>query len=292
MYIYSAFNLCINSEIRLPEILPSQGEPDVIIRLGNLKDLSYENINGKDRALGYIEGVGKFLICEGREIIVYPLTEQDISIVRPTILGSAMAALLRQLGLLVLHASCVNINGQAVAFMGQSGAGKSTLADAFHCQGYPVLTDDVMAVNITSQKPKALPAYPQLKLWQPTVDALGNNQKQLSPICVGSKKFSYKFQDGFQITSLPLKHIYILAHGDEHSIQSASKQMAFAALVRHTREMELLKSPEMVKLHMQQCAALFQEVEFSYLVRRPGLEELSKIVALVKEDLESKVISY
>ncbi|EGJ30461.1 MULTISPECIES: hypothetical protein [Moorena] len=285
MYSYSAFGLCIHSEIRLPELLPSQGQPDLMIRFGDIKDLSHETINEKERVLGYIEGVGKFLICQGREITVYPLTDQDPSVVRPTIVGSAMAAVLRQRGLLVLHASCVNINGKGIAFMGNSGAGKSTLADAFHCQNYPVLTDDVMAVNTTAQQPMVLPAYPQFKLWQPTVDALGHKPEQLSPIFVGADKLRYRFEEGFQSTPLPLKRIYILAYGSEHSIKPVNPQMAFAALVRHTRETQILNAPEIVKAHVQQCAALFKEVTFFYLVRRPGLEELPKSLALVENHL-------
>jgi hypothetical protein len=54
--------------------------------------------------------------------------------------------LLRHTGIFMVHGSCVEIDGQAILFVGQSFRGKSTAAYALMRQGYPVLNDDRVLV--------------------------------------------------------------------------------------------------------------------------------------------------
>ena len=56
-------------------------------------------------------------------------------------LGPVIGCVLRLKNKVCLHASVVNINGKAVAFIGEKTAGKSTLIAAFAALGYPVLSD-------------------------------------------------------------------------------------------------------------------------------------------------------
>jgi hypothetical protein len=52
------------------------------------------------------------------------------------------------LGMEILHASAVEMAGQAVAFLGGSGVGKTTLAARIVARGARLLTDDVLAVDM------------------------------------------------------------------------------------------------------------------------------------------------
>jgi hypothetical protein len=52
-------------------------------------------------------------------------------------------------GMEILHASAVEMAGQAVAFLGGSGVGKTTLAARIVARGARLLTDDVLAVDMT-----------------------------------------------------------------------------------------------------------------------------------------------
>lgn len=47
----------------------------------------------------------------------------------------------------VLHASCIDVGGTAIAFAGLSGAGKSTLAAALATAGHGFISDEVTAVD-------------------------------------------------------------------------------------------------------------------------------------------------
>ncbi|NIO13431.1 MAG: serine/threonine protein kinase, partial [Gammaproteobacteria bacterium] len=72
---------------------------------------------------------------------------------------------LRLRGVLSLHASVIDINGEAVGFMGAAGAGKSTLAAAFAKKGFAVMSDDILALKPGDSAPFAQPGYPRLRLW-------------------------------------------------------------------------------------------------------------------------------
>jgi hypothetical protein len=61
--------------------------------------------------------------------------------------GAVIAALLMLRGHAVLHASCVEYDGVATAFVGDSGAGKSTVAAMLCASGARLVTDDVLRVD-------------------------------------------------------------------------------------------------------------------------------------------------
>ena len=61
--------------------------------------------------------------------------------------GAVIAAVLMLRGHAVLHASCVEYDGVATAFVGDSGAGKSTVAAMLCATGAALVTDDVLRVD-------------------------------------------------------------------------------------------------------------------------------------------------
>jgi hypothetical protein len=289
MNIYKAYNLCIRSELPLPELplldlSQRESEPDVIVRYGTKNDGNFSHDAG-NRCRTQLEDVGEFLILEGREIIVNAFPESEAALVRAMILGPILCVLLRQRGLLVLHASCIEIEGQGIAFLGGSGWGKSTLAAAFQSQGHRVLTDDVMPIDLSSSCPLVFPSYPQGKLWPEAATFLGHDIQSLSPVTQDSLKLAYRFNDSFQSSPLPLQRIYVLAKGEAHQIERLQHQEAFVELVRHTRVMQFMKHADVMAFHLQRCTELIQQTSFCRFTRKPDLADLSKLVRLIEDDL-------
>jgi hypothetical protein len=289
MHTYVAYNLCIQSEIPLPELVIADGIPDVIIRLGTLHHIDRMAIDFGDRVVGSLPEIGTFLIESGREIVVEPASGVDISTLSPTILGPVMSVVLRQRGLFVIHASSVSINGQVVAFMGRSGWGKSTLAEAFHQKGYNVLTDDVMALKFDTACPIVVPSFPQFKLCPDAATSLGHNIQNLPSLSPNALKLSYTFSHGFQQTPLPLHRIYVLGKGTKHAIERLQPQQAFVELVRHTRSVSVLVAPDRVISHLRQCTSLVNAVTICRFVRQPSLAALPELVKLVEEDVAKQL---
>ena len=124
-----------------------------------------------------------FSIEEGQTIFFSPTVHLDENKIRLYLLGSCLGILLLQRRILPLHGSAVAIEGKAYVFIGERGAGKSTIASSFMQKGYPLLTDDVIAVSLLEgDKPWVIPAYPQQKLWLDSLDHFEMNTTDYMPL--------------------------------------------------------------------------------------------------------------
>ncbi|KAF3886911.1 MULTISPECIES: hypothetical protein [Nostocales] len=285
MKIYKAYNLCIASELPLAQLIETEDEPDIIVRFGKVDRATAREQEGSKNVVGGIPEVGEFLIRDGQEIVMNPVPHVDETLLSTVILGPVLCVLLRQRGLLVLHASCIRMDKKAVAFMGGSGWGKSTLAAAFHSKGYDILTDDAMAIQFAAGNPIVIPAYPQFKLFPEALTSLGHDTKGLHPVFQNASKLSYKFARGFYSSPLPLERIYVLAKGTSHEIVKLQPQEAFIELVRHTRAMKVMTDAEFMNSHMRLCGELIKNISFCRFTRKPGLTDLPQLVKLIENDL-------
>lgn len=78
---------------------------------------------------------------------VHPVQGVDLSLLPVLVAGTALALLLTLRGKTVLHASAVQVDQGAVAFIGGSGMGKSTLATLFCSRGALLITDDLLRLT-------------------------------------------------------------------------------------------------------------------------------------------------
>ena len=288
MTLYSAYGLTIKSEIALSTVVSAAKNFDVVVNIADLSNKNSQQINNNqlNNVLGSIPGVAKFLISDGQKILVEPESNVDEPILSPCILGSAMAILLQQRGLLVLHASCVVINGFAIAFLGNSGDGKSTICSAFHSRGYRILTDDVMAINTNQDSIYVIPSIPEIKLRSDSSNLIGYPAGTLSPLHPMTQKKVYKIESGFSSEPITLKKIYVLDKGQQNKIQPLSSQDSFIELVKHTRAVKTLKSQNLEQAHFKKCAKIAEKIAISRLIRKFTLSELPYLVSLIEDDLD------
>nr|HEV7954947.1 hypothetical protein [Candidatus Acidoferrales bacterium] len=102
--------------------------------------------------------VGEFLVSgDGRRITCCPARESHHESFQVYLLGQALSFALVKCGFEPLHATCIVVEGQAVAFLGDSGFGKSSLAAYFISAGDRLLTDDLLLLQ---QRPEGFLAYP------------------------------------------------------------------------------------------------------------------------------------
>lgn len=155
-----------------------------------------------------------FIVDEGgtRVWAVWPdsLTLEDTVVY---LLGPVLALVLRVRGISCLHASAFSIDGRAIALAGPSGAGKSTTAAAFAGRGFPVLSDDLVALEEQGDCFVAHPGYPRLRLWPEAVDILYGTPDALPPLTPNWDKRYLDLQSGtcrFQGHPLGLSAVYLL----------------------------------------------------------------------------------
>lgn len=299
MYIYSAYDLSIHSALPLPELTPlAEAEADVTIQKDKLRWPASASVSpegsfhfaGKEAYL-FWDNVGTFLVRNGNEIIADPLPEADEQLVRLPLLGAVLSVLLHQRGELVLHASAVAVDGEAVVFMGAKGQGKSTTAAALYAQGHCLIADDTVAISLDDQGRLIVkPGFPQLKLWPEAAwSSLGDEPDNLPRIASGCDKRFRRVLDRFSERPVPLRCIYALSTGPNLEIKRAASQEALLRIIANSYAArfgkQLLHSAGAVS-HLNQCADLAYRIPVYCLNRPASLGLLPAIAELVEEQIE------
>ena len=157
------------------------------------------------------------------------------------LLGPVMGFVLRLRGTICIHASAVAIGERAIALAGPPGSGKSTTAAAFACGGFPVLSDDVVALGNKGGQFLVQPGYPRVNLWPDSARKLFGSEEALPRITpTWDKRYLPLGQTGHRFASnpLPLGAIYILESRDSALaapvVEEVFGEQAFMALVANT----------------------------------------------------------
>lgn len=293
-YFYSAYGLTIQSEIELPELISSPAmDADVSICLGPITNSPIRTQNtphcyqNTDAGMYlYWQGVGTFLIQDGQDVLIDLETHLDQDRLRLFILGAVMGVILHQRGFLVLHASAVALEGEAVIFIGHKRWGKSTMAATLHARGHSLIADDVVALEVQNHCPvKVQPAFPQIKLWPDAVTSIGKTLDDLPRLGAQLEKRNHQLSVGFMEDVLPLKHIYVLGQGEEIAIVSLDAQDTIQHLLQNSYVtrfgQELLQ--ERGATHFKQLTVLAKQVPLFRLLRPAALELLPDIANLVEQ---------
>lgn len=294
-FIYGVFGLVVASEFPLSGLSSGEGRADVTIRYGIIPEF-LENIITKGvrfqvaegEFLLKVDGVARYLVLQGQEIIVEPYPEASPYDVQTFLLGSVFSALLQQRGCLVLHGSAVVINGQSVIFSGASGAGKSTLAAAFAQRGYEVLTDDVCAITFSPEGvPAVIPGYPRLKLWADAAEKLGEDTYSLRPVRLDLEKYEWPLPQQSRQTSVPVARLYQLSTtNDSEIILTTLKSMEqMETLINNTYRYRFLEGQKAIGKHFKQCSLLAKAIRVGRISRPKGQFLLDELVTLLEKDL-------
>ncbi|MEN9573668.1 MAG: hypothetical protein RL514_1523 [Verrucomicrobiota bacterium] len=272
---------------------------DAVFRLGEVplelpeclvRKAHFQAAPGK--LLVWMDAVARFLVQEGREILVQPLPGAQESDLRELLLCSPMGALLHQRGVLPLHASVIVTEQGAVAFAGRSGHGKSTLAALFQRRGHPVLADDLAVVTFDEAgRPMVAPGYPQLKLRPDSLAQLGHGSAQLPRVRAPREKFAFAFPEAFHAEPLPLVRLYVLEacqSADGLRLETLPVAEKLRHLLTHTYRKGYLAGLGRKPAHFQMVARLVTAVP-AKLVKRPAEDgfQLDELAGLLAADFGS-----
>lgn len=162
-------------------------------------------------------------------------------------------------GKMVFHASAVEIDGAAVAFMGESGKGKSTLAAGFATSGYRFLTDDGLMVASRDGGFEVMPSHPSIRLWQDSEAALIAPDAPTAPPLEFTSKSRFLACDKIIFCDLPrpLRRVYFLGDGSAREItfQRINAAEALVEWVKHSFLLDIEEKP-MLATHFDQVAKL------------------------------------
>jgi hypothetical protein len=288
-FSYLAYGLGIRATMPLPELVEGEAKPDVNIRFGCLypspfetieKDWGHFSLAPREDYLFWRE-IGLFSVRGGNEIIVDPAPGLDESMLRLFVLGPVLAVLLHQQGRVLLHASAVAVDGEAVLFLGDAGWGKSTMAATLHARGHGLATDDVAVLQADKGCPVLFPGFPQLKLWPEALVSLGDDPQNLPRCNPHLEKRARSATHKFPHVSLPVKRIYVLDEGKTQEILPLPPQEALVELLRHTYGGLGVGSTS----HFYKCIGIVGTATVCKLRRQKSLSQLPNLAQLIEEDL-------
>ena len=292
MPLYTAYGLGIDSCLTLPELVAGADKIDLTIRKERILDKPSEISQNEffywrgDRETGlHWQALGTFLIRAGKEIIIETVGGVDEEDLHPALLGACLAVALHQRGHLILHASAVKIGDKAIAFIGNKGWGKSTIASAFIEQEYQFITDDVLAIDLSRDRPLVYPSFPQLKLCPDAVVAMGKDPETLPRVMSQTTKRQYRPDRNFNTDSVTLQSIYLLNKGAELQINKIAAQDSILPLLAHSYGARFGK--ELLELgeaeHFLQCTQLANRVGIYSLQRPSDISLLADTVNLIQQ---------
>jgi hypothetical protein len=264
MYKYWGFGLNITSEIKFPELLPTDFTvADMTIAVGKTPEkLESETAIKRayswltdDEYLLHLKTVGRYYAAHGNKIVVEPVPGIDEHSVRLFLLGTVIAAILYQRGQIPLHASAIVKDGRLVLFAGNSGAGKSTLIASLAKRGYVIFTDDICVLQHSSGNTEVLgtASYPMVKLWEDAIGQLDNEQFNKDfKIRPKLPKYGQFFYDKFNSKSLPVDKLFILSpqnNAGDISISKLPAMEAFREIEKQAYKNQLISNTKLRGLH-------------------------------------------
>jgi len=251
---YTAYGYGIHSEIPLPGLLPSDSAAEIVIRMGREGEFpdecagkpAYLRLSAGE-ALFSVKGSAAFLIRQGRAVTVYPAPGVSPGRVHLYLIGTVMALLLYQRGMLGV-----------VAFVGESGLGKSSLAAALHGLGCPLVADDLTPVRFGAVGVTVQPGFPQVKLAPSVAAALGRKASELIRFHPGEEKQGCRLSENFPRRPLALTRLYLLDRQPGPEIESVRPAEAFLEVLGNSYPSKLMRSGG--ESHFRQCAAVARSV--------------------------------
>jgi hypothetical protein len=158
------------------------------------------------------EGLFEFLVsADGRRILYHALGGATPEAFTTYLLGQVLSFSLLALGEEPLHGTAVVVGNRAIAFLGDGGYGKSTLGAACLARGYPILSDDLLAMEPSGAGYRMHPGVPRIKVF-PAVSCELFGLVRGTPLNGGTSKRIVPLEEG-QVyrRSAPLATLYVLS---------------------------------------------------------------------------------
>lgn len=316
-----SYGLRFQSDFALPELAldeAGQGQADVRIEVGapilseevallNAPDAPLEGVMRFEKGWCQLlfSEVGRYTLRGGRHVLVEPLEGTSESSWRLPLLGTVMALLLEQRGLLALHGGAARFqNGGAeevaAGFLGDKGQGKSTLNAALSQAGFALLCDDVLACDFNAgSAPRALSGFAWLKLLPDAVRGVWNAPPEAFDLVAPETELAKRSVPALLAPEpLPLRHLFILSSLPDDApeplaLRRMEAQESLAHLISHTfaaRFGALYLKGEGQKTYFRACSRLASECQVWQLSRKRDLALLPQTIAAIEKVVREKVV--
>jgi len=176
----------------------------------------------------------------GEKVACFPAPDVfDVAsyLIQHLYINQVLPLALSKQGELVFHASAVEIDQIAVAFVAESRRGKSTLAASFATNGFRFITDDGLVVKSGASGFEIVPSHPSLRLREDSQSVLVSPAVTRDPTFDHSSKVQYLAGGdlAFCEKPRPIRRMYFLGDGKVTSVEITRLTAAETSieLIRH-----------------------------------------------------------
>ena len=301
-YKYNIYGMNIESEIVLPEVLPSNHKEyqhiEAVISYGVMpKEISFEIEQGKyfdikkDKMWFLVNNVAKYYIHSRNTIIVEPYDNADSHDVKAFLLGSAFGMLLIQKTMIAIHGGTIVFDGQAIIITGEQGTGKSTLTSALREKGYSFMADDVSVIGKRKDGQVVINAgYPQQKLCRDAMEKMGYNIEAFKRIDEGRDKYAIPVHKSFIKEPIQMGALFeiTIGEGAHVEIQEITGTEKLKLLLKNIYRIEVTHYSGMSPDYFKNCIDIAKRVPCFRIKRPKDKFSVEEQIIAIEDVLESK----
>jgi hypothetical protein len=239
-----------------------------------------------------IPGVMRMAMRNGNSLAYDPLPGARPEDMALFLGGTGFGGLLHQRGRVVLHASAVLMDGQAVLFCGASGAGKSTLATALVDAGYGHIADDFCAIDFDADgTPMVAPDGRRHKLWQQAIDGLALPDRRGSAVQTGLDKY---FVDPREtITApIPIGAIYALGVADRIAVEPVRAAEMLHIMMANAYRPQLVALMKQHRLYLDVTGRLASRTVIRRLLRPLRFDRMPELIDKIRHSVVSPATEF
>ena len=244
----------------LEKLPPQKNDPSIY----------YHRFGDESEYLRLFHSFHFWISSAGKKIAYQTLVTKDSKEIQSSLLSclqcNVLSFAMMKMGIEPIHASGVVVDrDQAVAFLGDSGLGKSTLTAAFIEEGFPILTDDILALRKSDGRFMASPGTPCIKLFPKTADRIFKSRHAAAgPMYPLYPKLIFPLRGKRHFKgSVALRALYLLQDS-----KAGEKKIRLRVLTKQKASIELVKaayncmnqSPERLKRQLFFATELIRKV--------------------------------
>jgi hypothetical protein len=239
------------------------------------------------------EAFGQFSVSSaGSEIGFARVEPTEDAELADYLVGPVLSYALLNLGLDSLHASVVEIEGNAVGFLGDSGFGKSTTAAALVAAGARLVSDDILVPFQPGTNEIHALAGPARSKVTPLAHGEFFPELQAVPIEDGTRVLVNLPEEKCVTTSVPLVHLFVIRERAEASdplFGAQSPTAAFEECVRNTFNSSA-RSDQRMPGHFTMVTSLLRFVPVCWIAVPRGVHDLPRLHDAIRMHLASHVL--
>jgi len=303
---YNVYGVSLRSEIALAlpeythpgfsEIQIQIGSPDAFSALIDQVELKtrsewfrYAHLSDGSTYVRW-DDLGEFLVSsDGRRVVCVPASAASPESFQVYLLGQAISYALVKSGFEPLHATAVEVDGEAIAFLGLSGYGKSSLAACFLAAGHVLLTDDLLLLHTGPGGLEAYPGPPRIKLFPHMARRFFGKSSGI-PMNLFTQKSVIPFEQS-RARPVPLRAIYSIATPRENrrarkvEMEPLSARDAFLVVVKNTFNYVLVDA-DRLRRQVLQTTHLVSTIPVKKLSYPRRLDELPSVREAILSDVK------